>query len=312
MSSNSNDELLTEYYSIASDVSTKFCFEISNGYSFSKLFEYLKNGENAVIKLTKNSMTYNELISKKIEGSNKKAIFNVNNSCEFQIENFKNYQFESPNEEYNLFINIKGFKDKIKKIPKNDGIKIYKQKDDELIYIQVISSGEPSSGISFIRPLNMQNCETYTHPVSNITEETPNCLINLKNFKADCSKISPTEYKTVKMIGYNSKMEIRAMSPDNSDGHIFVYENKGIKQKIKGLNIDVSKLSNYEDITIDLDFDENPIQINMPTNLLKNLTKLTQLSEQPLRVFFEDENYIKIIALVKDYATLRIYIKDDN
>jgi len=296
---------------------TRFVIEIENGPSFSKLFTYLKFSSDSVIRLTKNSMTYNELITKQIEGSNKKSYLNINNTIDFDVKKFKMFIFDSPNPEYNLFINVKSFQERVGKIIKNNSIKIYKESKDEHIYIQTSDNTADSEGISFITPLNMQNCEIFTHPSSTKDEDNPNCTINLKKFKMECSKISSNEHKQIKLIGYNKRMEIHAVSENGLEGHIFKHSNTnnvitdGAKIDLKKIKINGFVLNTSNDDYLDLD--NHPILINLSVNLLKNISRLTQISDYPFKVFFEKkENYIKIITSIKEYAKLTIYIQDNQ
>src|SRR5206468_6188489 len=86
-------------YITPTDDETEFTVEIAEGISFSKLFDFLKNGNCAVIKLTEESMSYIELK----DNSNKMPKFNVNILCEFDVSKFKIYKFKSKNKEYNLY-----------------------------------------------------------------------------------------------------------------------------------------------------------------------------------------------------------------
>ena len=287
-------------YNSSSDVEAEFEIELSDGSIFSKLFDFLKNGDNALIKLTKNSMTYTELKDMTEDPKKGKNRFNIDIICDFNVDRFKTYIFKSKNEEYNLYMDVKTFHDKIKKIKKDVPIKIVKRSKNETINIYTSDNLED---VAYFQPLVMQNIDSYNKEYKN--KKTPNCLINTKKMYSDCNKISPTKYKKATLTGYDNYMTVEFRSLYQNDGQKFNYSPV---LPYKNLNINLSLMP---DVVC------NPIvkstipiiKYDIPTNLLKNISKLGQLSDSDMEFFFEkEEQRIKIIINIKQYVTVYTYI----
>lgn len=299
--------------SINTDTDTEFVIEIVNGISFSKLFDCLKNGTYAVIKFTDKSMSYVELR----DSENKKNKFNTDILCEFNTSKFKTYYFKSKSGEYNLYIDIKTFVDKVKKLDKDAILKMVKQKGIDTISIYRSTS---QSDVSYFKPLVMQNCETFGRNIK--SNEPPNSLIKPKKIYQDSQKVSPSQFKKVIIKGYEDKMEIEAIGVYQSDGHKFYYDNISASIIPKKFNINFNLLADIVNTTpmtpvvsTQLDNNDKPImEFEIPTSLFKNIAKLAKLNDYDMKVFFENNNdgaCMKIITDVKDYATVYYYIMPD-
>lgn len=289
-------------YITTTDIDTEFTIEIADGASFSKLFDCLKNGNNAVIRLTDTSMSYIELMDTS-QGQKNKTKFNIDILCEFNVNKFKTYKFTSKSKEYNLYIDVKTFVDKVSKI-KDTSIKIIKRKGDETISIYTSAS---NADVSYLKPLVMQSCETFGRDTK--TRNSPNCLINPKKITADSLKISPSKFKKVTVTGYNNRMIVDAQSLYQSDGHTFHY-GEPINNIVFNINFDA-----LPDISIPAKSNnkvQEPImRLEIPTNLFKNIAKLAKLSDCNMKVFFERSDSgdcMKIITEVKNYATVHTYV----
>jgi len=291
----------------SSDIDVEFIIEIVDGISFSKLFDCLKNGTNAVIKFTDTSMTYIEMR----DTEEKKNKFTTDILCEFNIKKFKTYIFKSKSSEYNLYIDVKTFVDKVKKSTKDSILKMVKKPGSDTISIYKSAS---LSDVSYFKPLVMQNCETFRHNIKSY--EVANSLIKSKKIYTDSQKLSPATFKKVTIRGYKDKMEVEAKSVYGSDGHLFNYDNSSTILP-KTFNINFNLLSGVVDKVIPDPIvikNELIMEFEIPTSLFKNISKLVKLNDNDTKVFFQNtnnENYMKIITDVKNYATVYYYIMPD-
>src|SRR5204863_8723447 len=130
---------------------------IAHWDSFYRLFKYLKFTETAILTFSKDYINYDEVINTPIEGSNKKLFSNIWNSCKFYTANIGSYIYNYPDPEFNICFTVKTLLDKIKTTKKKDKIRIYKTKEDERIYINVIKPTmiDEDIYVSFITPLRM-------------------------------------------------------------------------------------------------------------------------------------------------------------
>ena len=291
-------------YISTNDIDTEFYIYMVEGLSFHKIIDYFKASE-AVITLTAKTMTYSELfISYQAKKAKKVSVdqLDINMFCEFDVSKFKKYHFKSTKDKYEIFINIKSFADKIKKLGKNESLILQKNAGEDKIYV---SSQLNSSDITFITPLVMKECKIFNHSETDKNDETNCCFVNTKKLNKDASKITTTAFKNVKIEGYPNKMKIHAISPYQTDGFVFLYEKPF---SLGNVQIDLNAM---KDLKIDKQkIDEVIFDITIPTNLLKNLAKLAKFSTEDFKVYFEKDTYMKIISKIKDYAIVYTYIKN--
>jgi len=296
-----------------------FSLYINDGSSFQKLFDYLKcNSDNGILIFTPNSISYNELVP---QSDNSDKTLNVSNVCDFDITKIGNYEYSMDEPEYLVYFTLKTFKGIIKNTKKKDKIFMYKTADDNAIYVKVIKPGENASSVSvsYIRPLAMQDSNYTTYSDINKNDDVPDCVVSPTNFKNDCSNISPTDYKKITIFCSSGKMEIKAISVDNSDGHLIQY---GKSNTMDINSIDVSKINlNFdrinlnsfntftESVKVNIIQPKKDLLLELPTSTFKNLVKLTQFSNDNIKFYFED-GYIKILTHVGNYGTLRTFISN--
>ena len=253
----------------SSDVDVEFIVEIIDGISFSKLFDCLKNGTTAVIRFTSTSMTYVELRDKEDK-------FKTDILCEFNVKKFKTYIFKSKLSEYNLYIDVKTFVDKVKKLTKDSILKMVKTIGSDTISIY---KSESLTDVSYFKPLVMQNCETFKHDIN--SNEIANSLIKPKKIYIDSQKLSPTTFKKVTIIGYKDKMVVEAKSVYGNDGHKFNYDNSSnLLPKTFNINFNLlvgvvpPVITDHESVK-----DEPIMEFEIPTSLFKTISKLIKLND---------------------------------
>jgi len=174
---------------------------------------------------------------------------------------------------------------------------------DERICIYTSSSNDD---VSYLSPIVMQNCETFGRDAK--YENTPNCLVKPAKLSTDCQKITPVNFKKVTILGYQNEMIIEAISPYQTDGHKFHYNNSSPIPKDIHINFgampDIIPVRQQKSI-------EPIMKLEIPTPLLKNIAKLGKLSDRDMKVFFEKNSKgdcMKIMTEIKNYAIVYTYI----
>jgi len=276
------------------------------GLSFHKIIDYFK-ASDAVITLTHKNMTYSELFTNSPPKKTKKqnvGELDVNMYCEFDISKFKEYRFKSKKDKYEIFINIKSFADKIKKLGKTESLILKKNSGEDKIYI---SSQLDSNDITFITPLVMKECKIFDHSDTDKNDETNCCFVDTKKLSKDVAKITTTSFKDVQIKGFPNKMEVHVISPYETDGYVFLY---GKALSLGNVQINLGAM---KDIKIDKKNTNTEIfDIRISTNLLKNLAKLAKIANEDFKVYFEKNSYMKVISKIKDYAIVYTYIKSSS
>ena len=324
-----------------------FKLEIAHGDSFYRLFKYLKFTETAILTFSKDYINYDEVINTPIEGSNKKLFSNIWNSCKFYTANIGSYIYNYPDPEFNICFTVKTLLDKIKTTKKKDKIRIYKTKEDERIYINVIKPTmiDEDISVSFITPLRMISPELYR--TSTDDEVYPNVKVATSYFKENCTKIKPSQYKSVAVRCYNTYMDCGAVSVDGNDGHFFTCGKKPVfdSSKVyltnfafdfKNLNggsqsINFHQNSSHNgshgssqqnslgnlntkknDINVNIISKDIFMEINLSANTFKNLGGLCNLSGEYLELFFIENSYIKIKTDIGNYGIIKTCIKTES
>jgi hypothetical protein len=293
--------------------------EINDGMSFFKLIKYLKGKETSILTFTKNKIYYDEIISVPVEGSNKKISTNSYNSCELDVGLIGSYIYNFDTDNYILCFDTKIFLAKIKAKSK-EKIFIYKKRDDETIYINVITQNQTDvSGISAMNPLNMKSYETYDNGSGD--ETYPNCTADLDEFKKKCEKIRPTSFKEITLICHDSYMECSATSAVDAGEH-FIFGKKPI---LEASTIDINSIKINMDhiMKISKSASDSPkisiasrrtkidMVITLPAKIFKNLAGLSGLSKDDnIKFFFIDNEYIKLVARVGKYGIVRTFLKN--
>lgn len=293
----------------------EFSLCINEGMTFSKLCDYLKkNTINSMLTFMSKAIIYNEISEK-----NDNASITINNVCEIDGSKVGSYVYQSTDQKYILCFPIDSLQKIIKNARKKDKIHIYKTRSENLIYVKTIrpnTSDEQSESISYLKPLDMQDVNIFQYPTSSRDENDPNCTVSPLIFKKDCSKISPKDYKEVTLVCHRNRIEIAVNSADSTDGHIIEYGHRNSFSNIVinpiNLNIDLDNIYSSDNlmlspVKVNVITSNDPMVIKMPTNAFKHLVKLSQLTDEPLRFFFEDD-CIKILTFVSNYGVLRTYI----
>lgn len=287
-----------------------------NGFIFLKLIDYLKNSENAILEFTPTSIKYSELVNKQIDP--KKGSTSTNNSFDLYPTKLNKYYYGFKESSYSMYFSIKELKEKIKDAKNRYKIRMFKNKNEDLIHTVTIKLDGSVASISFFKPLNMQNQDFITYAKSLRDEDNPNCTIDPKTLKENCSKIKPAEYKKVTLDCNFTHMIARVISPNGQNGHVFPY---GQKPPEIFTNIDLSKIIIDFNKLLNQDLMVSPIKanvntgshfnINIPTAAFKGLGKLAPLSNTHIKVFFE-EGYLKILTCISDIGHIRTYIGNDS
>lgn len=284
------------------------------GVTFFKLIECLKNSENAVLEFTASTIKYNELVNK--QADNKKSYLTINNSFEIYPSKLEKYYYGMKEPEYPMYFNVKDLKDKLKDAKGKDKIRLYKPKHEDLIYLLTIKPDNTVISVSFFKPLNMMNQDFITYSKPSREDDNPNCTVNPKTLKENCTKIKPTNYKKVTLDCYATHMIAEVFAPDGSNGLIFAYGEKpsiNTSINIGKIDIDFNHLYSQDlmmkPIKVNI-ITNNHLKINIPTNAFKSLGKLAPLSSNHIKFFFED-GYVKILTCIKDFGHIRTYIGND-
>lgn len=288
-----------------------------HGFTFLKLIDCLKNSENAMLEFTPTSIKYNELANIQQVNAKKAPYLNINNSFELYTSKLSKYYYGMQEPEYQLYFNVQELKDKIKDAKGKDKIRLYKTKNEDLIYFLTIKSDNSFISMSFLKPLNMPNQDLIIYPTSSREADNPNCTVHPKIFKENCSKIKPGSYKKITMNCYFTNMVVEAIGPDGSTGHIFPYGEKPASFPIidvSKINIDFDHIFNQDLIVKPIKTNINPnnhLKISISTSGFKSLGKLSALSPNAIKFFFED-GYLKILTCVGDFGHIRTYIGNDT
>lgn len=300
-------------------VDISFC--ILEGITPSKLLDYLTtNTTNGILTFSSKGIKYNELIGQADNAKKANGLY-LKNVCEIDGSKLMGYIYNIPEPEYNICFVVKTFKQILKGTRKKDQVHIYKMTGDPCVYVRIVKAetADQQGTVSFLKPLKMEDQNFYRFPDNNSAEEdSPNCTAIPSVFKKECSKISPTNYKDVTISCQNNHIEIKAISPDGTDGHIISY---GVTSAIPKLEVNLDKLQLdfskiFSDdlmlapVSVNILKNDAPLNITISARAFKNLVKISQLSDEPIKFIFGD-GYIKIVTMVGNFGVLRTYVSNE-
>lgn len=301
------------------DTSASFLAEFSDGYSFRNMFEYLRiTNIKGNFRFSRDLICYEQA----------DASMTIVNQIEISTCELTCYQFNSQTDEIVIGINISDMRNITKTIGKKDSVRIYKQADDPILYIQIITQstrGSMGHNVSVIRPITDVEITMYEMPEYRVSEKYPNCTIPMTEFTRTCTSMSTFRCSYVTIIGLPKGAIFKTLTEGTISGK---YQEFGI---CDGYTTTPSPQSYGQ---ADIDFAAT-MRLSLPTGpppklvvksenkpvaiikikmaIIKALSKLNNLSTSgTIKMYMESDNPLKLVCRIGTYGILRIFIRTDD
>lgn len=264
--------------------SSYFVADFNDGYSLRNTLEYLKNtNSSGVLKFFPDKIVY--------EQSDKTKV--IVNKIEINTSDLAHYEFYSENNLISIGLNISDVLSVTKTIGKKDGVRFYKLKDEQYLYIQIISQSSNAvekDNVSIIKPQQI-NLLPFEEPEYERSERTPNAAILSSKFSKLCKALSALKCETITVIGYPEGITFASISQGVLIGRI-------------------EKIGNVDDEPIDscIENMKRPL-IKIRCSTMKSLGKIGNLCTTGMvKMFIEHGKPLKLISKIGNYGTLKSFI----
>jgi hypothetical protein len=286
---------------------TSFTVTFHYGYGFRMLMDFVKTIDpECEIIFDRQSIRFSK------SDTEKKIMVDVLIAGEELVE----YSYNSPEDEYIMFLKLSVFFQNIKQASKKKTIRMFKNSDSKESFFQILESyKEKSAEKKEIPTLNMQSPKIITPPPEKYYIEDPIAVIPMNSFSADCKDYSNNQYDSVDIcISKNLVKTIGKYNDDNIEK-----DNLKIKPYPKRYYSDLySDISDEERNSMD---DQNMYVVNIPIHRIKSFTKLAIASENGVIKFYrptddiikiskEKEKVvpIKLMCTLNNYGIVQIYL----
>jgi len=312
---NNTDDENMEYYieniqTTENDPSASFFSEITDGNSFKNLIEFLRlTNKKGNFRITPTKIIY--------EQSDVDDKTSIINHVEIYASELACYEFKAKND-FIIGVDISDIRVHTKGIGKKDSIRLYKNADDQFLYIQILSNNSrflESENINMILPkngdvLNIEYCKYESN------ESNPDCKIIAASFSRLCS--SMTALKSEYVILHCSPGEIifDGVKPGNTSSKVVTF--KSPSGQIPYSRNDDDNLDKFvipkklPKIKIVSKTENKIVKLKIKSGILKSLSKLNNLSVGGnLKFFYDVDKPLKIVCQIGNYGILRTYIKSE-
>ena len=300
---------------LLTDPSASFVAEFTDGYAFRNMIEYLRATNSKGNFRFSNDIIYYEQADPNLITVNQIEI----NTCDLS-----NYEFYSNVPELIVGVNISDMRAITKTIGKKDSIRLYKNSNDPILYIQIISGNTRSgsrTNISIVRPQQVEVIN-YNFPEYKRNERFPNCTVSSTDFAKMCTSMSSLKCNTVTVHGYPKGVVFEGLTEGSMSGRIeqFGSPDGFTSSQSMDSSIPNRKLNNITipngpkpRLIIKNNNPEEQVNIKIKMSLIKSLAKLNNLSNHGMiKLYMEQDNPLKIMCQIGNYGTLRVYIRSDD
>lgn len=276
------------------DKNLLFIAELSDGYSFRNLVEYLKttNSRGNFI-FREDGIHYSQS-----DSSNK-----VLNIVDIRACDLSYYRFFSAKPEIVIGINIPNFRTITKSIGKKDGARIYMYQNDPLLYIRILNQNTKmlnKNNVNIIRPQSVERAVYVVGEYKN-PETSPNCTVPSIDFSKMCSAMNALRCSSVILQGYPKGVVFQAVLEGELIGRV---------DRFGDCNTD-EMVPNFTSTPVSDEFTK--LQIGVELSTIKALTKLNNLSTNgTIKIYMEPDLPIKIICNIGTYGRLTIHLDDSS
>lgn len=279
----------------AVDKQMVFCAELSDGYSFRNLIEYLKTTNTRGNFVFKPDM---------IEYSQSDASNKVLNVVEIRACDLSYYRYYSTKTECVVGINMPNFRTITKSIGKKDGARLYMYEGDPLLYIRILSQNTKmlnKNNVNMIRP---QTIELQKYIIGQYArpDTLPNCTVPSIDFSKMCTAMNALRCSSVMVNGFHKGLVFQAMLDGELTGRVDRFGDCNSDHTTPDLQSLIAQEGS-----------DKELRIEVKLSTIKALSKLNNLSTNgTIKMYMEAELPLKIVSNIGTYGRLIIYLDDTS
>lgn len=275
-----------------------FLLEITDGYSFRNLIEYLKSTNTGG-----HFIFSREGISYQQSESNNFLL----NDVVLYGKSMLRYKFDSEHE-LPLGISFPEFRIMIAKVQPKEGFRWYKKTDDEnMSHCNIISTSDRSNRISssFIRDVEIPICN-YTYISYKRNLDNPNVQCYLSEFVKICKNLSSYKTDFIMIKGYNHSALFSAIREGKVIG-----QTENIGMPIDTLSPIDKGGKTGDRVTLRIGNPEIH-EITVPGSIFKSFGKMNNICKGIVSFYFEPDLPIRIVTSIGNYGSLTIHLRGNN
>lgn len=295
---------------IQQDVGVTFVLEIRNGTPFKNMIDGFKQvANNMVFSFSKKEIygsQYVEDLGILIGFRFSSHLLNKNMGINSES---LNYTYNSSCEEFKCCLNLEQIKSKLMQISGRDGIRIYKESNDPLIYFKRIPYKQVdtnSDSVSYMSIMHMSKIEIYSSPTFDPDLKT-DIFVESKSFKAELTPIVKSKQAKVSIEGSSDEIKFIGTGDANSPGAIVVFYKR--KDGIKLLGLESLGLVKRQEAPF-------TVYSQVPNKIVKLLAKLNGNStptkskneNRQVKISIQKDYPIAIESDIGDYGYANVYI----
>ena len=260
---------------------TEFCSELNDGSSFKSMIEFiLASTSNSTIDLyvTEDGMQF--IGKDKIVGPQ------IIVKTDLRKDDMLSHSYISDKTLYYTQLDLT-IKQCISCVAKKNGLKIYKNADEDYIYLEITSGTSSSTNIGIIKPPDVFKIIKPIIPEYG-DENDPTCKIPTSIFSARCNDASKGSHKTVTFTSYSS----------------------GCIDIATGLvNDGVGTTGRFASFSEKAEDDEVISKVIIDKRILKSLSKITSMAPNGIiKIYMDPEMPLKILGNIGHYGQIRVYL----
>jgi hypothetical protein len=284
--------------------------DFTEGYSFRKTFEYLKqtNGQGNLL-FFPNEIIYTET------DENRTLL----NDIRIQTCDLTKYDYNSDEESIAIGFTLSELVTITKHIGKKDSLLICLLHGDPNVYLQIIGANNKACDRGSVYILRSQNINPqiiYPYEYDR-AENNPNCAVPISDFCKMCSAMNSLKCNSVTIKGYPYGICFEGIRPGNITGRIDRFGNCEMPlQKTLSLikpstGDDGSSGGQVQQVRLNIRSPSNEVKIQIPISTIKALSKLNNITPGGVIKFYtEQDKALKLICNIGCYGKLTILLND--
>lgn len=275
--------------------------EFSDGYSLRNLIEYLKASNTTTGRLifSRERITFVR--------SNYQAT--VLNEVVFRTYDLPRYIYNSDQPSIVFGANMNNIRPITRSIGKKDSARLFMQKGDSRLYIQIISQNAKALSRENVNVIVSQNVEPEGYDLEEYVRsvDRPNCSVPCHDFTKMCGAMNSLKCSYVTARGFENGMTFIGMIEGNIFGRVDRFGECGSSLTdlpLHSISVPTSSSSPSNS--------QQPI-IRISISIVKALSKINNLtSNGNIRMYFEQDRPLKLVCNVGTYGQLNIYLKEED
>lgn len=280
--------------------------EFSDGYSLRNLIEYLKASNTTTGRLifSRDRITFVR--------SNYQAT--VLNEVVFRTYDLPRYIYNSDQPNIVFGANMNNIRPITRSIGKKDSARLFMQKGDTRLYIQIISQNAKALSRENVNVIVSQNVEPEGYDLEEYVRsvDRPNCSVPCHDFTKMCGAMNSLKCSYVTAKGFENGMTFIGMIEGNIFGRVDRFGECGSALTLTDLPLQSMSMTGAAGNSGGGASSQQPV-IRISISIVKALSKINNLtSNGNIRMYFESDRPLKLVCNVGTYGQLNIYLKEED